>query len=178
MTTLLIYQLSATLIVYTQLLVKWGLWYIYRGFLVWITLLTYWSHVSGKWVYTTDLHAFIFYIWYMWLMIHTCFYFIFAVYCLLACLEYTIHWYSCTRVLSWARYLAFMYSLGCILTTLDLHVKILKFGPWWRSLLLIGVRSGSVASPRVRIWQKLGNVSDGPPDPSSLSDSLDSFFLL
>jgi len=48
-------------------------------------------------------------------------------------LEYTIHWYSCTCVLAWARYLAFLYSLGCILTTLDLHVQIPEFGHWRRS---------------------------------------------
>jgi len=27
---------SATLVVYTQLMVKWGIWYIHEGFLIWI----------------------------------------------------------------------------------------------------------------------------------------------
>ena len=32
----------------------------------------------------------------------------------------------------------------------------------------------SAASPRIRTWQKLKNVSDNPPDSSPLSDSIDS----
>jgi len=40
-------------------------------------------------------------------------------------------------------------------------------------MLLIGVHSGSVASHRIETWQRLGSISDGPPDSSSLSDFLE-----
>jgi len=33
-------------------------------------------------------------------------------------------------------------------------------------LMLIRMRSGSIAGPRIGIWQKLGNVSDDLTDPS------------
>ena len=42
-------------------------------------------------------------------------------------------------------------------------------------LFLIGVHSGSVASPRIGTWLKLGDLIADPPDLFSLTDSRDPF---
>ena len=52
-----------------------------------------------------------------------------------------------------------------------------NLGAWMlmNFLMLIRVRSGSIARPKIETWQKLGNVSDVLPDLSPLSDSQNPF---
>ena len=46
--------LRATQVVWTQMMMAWGIWYIDEGFLVWIIPSTYQSHESTIWACTTS----------------------------------------------------------------------------------------------------------------------------
>ena len=46
--------LRATQVVWTQMMPTWDMWYIDESFLIWIIPLTYQSHESIIWVYTTS----------------------------------------------------------------------------------------------------------------------------
>ena len=117
-------------------MVTWGKWYIYEGFLIWIIPSTSQSHEFKVWAYTINfVHTYIYH--FTW--------------CLRSCLS--VHMLT-TRFLTYAfqlnlpihvcllvhaTWIYLMYSLGSFMTTLNLHVQILKFRACGFSLLLLRV---------------------------------------
>jgi len=138
-----------------------NMWYIDKGFLIWIIPLTYPSRESMIWAYTTSF-------------VHTCIFnvFIACLFILKLSTPFSVHafwfrlidihlftwfriyWHSfnflyvtchCLYLYAWttsldhvhmwlpehANWLYHMYLAGCILTTLDPHVQILESGSWW-----------------------------------------------
>ena len=117
----------------------WGIGYIYEGFLVWIIPSTYLPHRSVMWAYKTDFPMVTLFT--VSFHVHMCLYsqYTFSVHMYLLCTPPSFS--ICTR--------------GLHLTTLDSHVQILEFGPWWSFCTW----SECAADPPVviRVQQKLGH---------------------